>query len=61
VIRSNREAEEVSSGSIAVVVDESPDNDAVLEYGFKEARLRDAPILALGVWRWASVKFPTAS
>ena len=58
VIRSNREAEEVPSGSIAVVVDESPDNDAVLEYGFKEARLRDAPILALGVWRWGLGKIP---
>ena len=58
VIRSNREAEEVPSGSIAVVVDESPDNDAVLEYGFKEARLRDAPILALGVWRWGFGEIP---
>ncbi len=58
VIRTNREAGEVPSGSIAVVVDESPDNDAVLEYGFKEARLRDAPILALGVWRWGFGEIP---
>ena len=58
VIRSNHEAEEVPSGSIAVVVDESPDNDAVLEYGFKEARLRNAPILALGVWRWGFGEIP---
>lgn len=39
------------SGYVAVVVDDSPDNDAVLEQGFREARLRGAPVLAMGVWR----------
>jgi nucleotide-binding universal stress UspA family protein len=58
VIRSSREAGALPSGWIAVVIDESPDNDAVLEYGFKEARLRDAPILALGVWRWGFGEIP---
>ncbi len=50
VIRSNREAGESPSGWIAVVVDDSPSNDAVLEYGFAEAQLRKASILAMGVW-----------
>jgi len=58
IIRYNRDAAELGSGSIAVVVDESPDNDAVLEHGFREARLRGAPILALGVWRWGLGEIP---
>jgi nucleotide-binding universal stress UspA family protein len=58
VIRSNREAGESPSGSIAIVVDDAPDNDAVLEYGFGEARLRNAPILAMGVWRWGLGEIP---
>ena len=52
VIRSTGDGDQSHSGSIAVVVDESPGNDRVLEHGFREARLREAPILALGVWRW---------
>ncbi|BAX92944.1 universal stress protein [Mycobacterium shigaense] len=58
VIRHNRDADESQSGSIAVVVDESSGNDAVLEQGFREARLRGAPILALGVWRWGLGEIP---
>jgi nucleotide-binding universal stress UspA family protein len=58
VIRTDREAEESTSGSIAVVVDDSPGNDAVLESGFREARLRKAPILAMGVWRWGFGEIP---
>jgi nucleotide-binding universal stress UspA family protein len=58
VIRSNREGEESPSGSIAVVVDDSPGNDIVLESGFREARLRKAPILAMGVWRWGFGEIP---
>lgn len=58
VIRANREAGEPYSGSIAVVVDDSPDNDAVLEQGFREARLRKAPILAMGTWRWGFGEIP---
>lgn len=58
IIRHNRGAAESDSGSVAVVVDESPDNDAVLEHGFREARLREAPILALGVWRWGVGEIP---
>ncbi len=58
IIRSNREGAEPDSGYIAVVVDESPGNDAVLDYGFQEARLRQAPILAMGVWRWGIGEVP---
>jgi nucleotide-binding universal stress UspA family protein len=58
VIRTNREAGESHSGSIAVVVDDSPGNDAVLEHGFREARLRKASILAMGVWRWGFGEIP---
>ena len=58
VIRHNRDADESRGGSIAVVVDESPGNDAVLEHGFREARLRGASILALGVWRWGLGEIP---
>lgn len=45
-------------GWVAVAVDDSPANDAVLEHGFREARLRRAPILALGVWRWGLGEIP---
>jgi nucleotide-binding universal stress UspA family protein len=58
VIRTNREAGELHSGSIAVVVDDSPGNDAILEHGFREARLRKAPILAMGVFRWGFGEIP---
>lgn len=51
---------ESDPGYVAVVVDDSPGNDAVLEHGFREARLRGAPILALGVWRWGLGEIPYA-
>jgi nucleotide-binding universal stress UspA family protein len=50
IVRSDGQTES-DSGWVAVVVDDSLGNDAVLEEGFREARLRGAPILALGVWR----------
>ncbi|MBW0011734.1 universal stress protein [Mycobacterium sp.] len=58
VIRCDHEATERESGYVAVVVDDSPGNDAVLEQGFREARLRQAPILAMGVWRWGLGEIP---
>jgi hypothetical protein len=58
VIRSDCETGESHCRSIAVVVDDSPGNDAVLEHGFREARLRKAPILAMGVWRWGFGEIP---
>jgi nucleotide-binding universal stress UspA family protein len=38
-----------AGGLIAVSVDNSPRNDRVIQNGFAEARLRHAPLLALGV------------
>ncbi|HTQ21862.1 universal stress protein [Mycobacterium sp.] len=59
VIRDNREAEKSPSREwIAVAVGDSPGNDMVLDYGFKEAQLRKAPILAMGVWRWGLGEIP---
>jgi nucleotide-binding universal stress UspA family protein len=57
IIRANGGAQS-DSGYVAVVVDESPGNDAVLDHGFRVARLRGAPILALGVWRWGLGEIP---
>ncbi|HTX93937.1 MAG TPA: universal stress protein [Mycobacterium sp.] len=58
IIRTNRDGEQPDSGYIAVVVNESPGNDAVIEHGFREARLRQAPVLAMGVWRWGLGEIP---
>lgn len=58
IIRTDHEAAASDSAWIAVVVDDSPGNDAVLEHGFREARLRGAPILALGAWRWGLGEIP---
>jgi nucleotide-binding universal stress UspA family protein len=58
VIRSRHDAAGPEPEWIAVVVDDSPGNDAVLEHGFREARLRGKPILALGAWRWGLGEIP---
>jgi nucleotide-binding universal stress UspA family protein len=58
IIRTNHGAATSDSDWIAVVVDDSPGNDAVLAHGFREAQLRAAPILALGVWRWGLGEIP---
>jgi len=58
VIRAGHEPAVSDNGWIAVVVDDSSGNDAVLEHGFREARLREASILALGVWRWGLGEIP---
>lgn len=58
IIRTNHEAAASDSAWIAVVVDDSPGNDAVLEQGFREAQLRKAPVLAMGVWRWGVGEIP---
>jgi len=59
IIRTDREsATRKDSDWIAMVVDDAPDNDAVVEHGFRQARLRNAPILALGVWPWGFGEIP---
>lgn len=51
IIRSRRHAAPSDSGWIAVVVDDDPDNDAVVAQAMREAKLRKASLLAIGVWR----------
>jgi len=58
IIRSDRQGGKPASGYVAVVVDDSPATDPVLDQGFREARLRQAPILAMGVWRWGLGEIP---
>lgn len=53
-----RHGAEPDGGFVAVAVGESEANDAVLEHGFREARLRAAPVLAMGVWRWGLGEIP---
>jgi nucleotide-binding universal stress UspA family protein len=36
---------------IVVVVEDRADNESVIEHAMNEARLRDAPVLAVGVWQ----------
>ncbi|MCV7075489.1 universal stress protein [Mycobacterium szulgai] len=59
IIRTDHESTTVKDSDwIAIVVDDAPDNDAVVEHGFRQARLRNAPILALGVWPWGFGEIP---
>lgn len=49
IIRAHNDVSGSDDDWIAVVVDDSPDNDAVVQQATEEARLRTAPLLALGV------------
>jgi nucleotide-binding universal stress UspA family protein len=53
VIRRDEDAPLPEAGFIAVVVDDQVGNDEVVRWAMEEARVRRAPVLALGVWRWA--------
>ncbi|MBO0880503.1 MAG: universal stress protein [Mycobacterium sp.] len=53
IIRRNEQAPVPAAGFVAVVVDDQPGNDEVIGWAMEEARVRQAPVLALGVWRWA--------
>lgn len=53
IIRSDEHASLREDGFIAMVVDDHPGNDEVMRWAMEEARVRRAPVLALGVWRWA--------
>lgn len=53
IIRRDEQAPPPDAGFIAVVVDDQPGNDEVIGWAMEEARVRRAPVLALGVWRWA--------
>jgi len=51
IIRTRQHRPNPDSDLIAVAVNDSPGNDDVVERAIKEAQLRHAPVLALGVWR----------
>ncbi len=51
IIRSGQHRPKPDSPLIVVAVNDSPGNDDVVECAVKEAQLRNAPVLALGVWR----------
>ncbi|MGO9031699.1 universal stress protein [Mycobacterium sp.] len=53
IIRRTEDGPLPEAGFIAVVVDDQPGNDEVMQWAMEEARARRAPLLALGVWRWA--------
>ena len=49
IIRPDGTTRAADGGWIAVSIDRSPDSGLIIEKGFAEARLRHAPLLALGV------------
>jgi nucleotide-binding universal stress UspA family protein len=51
IIRSRQHRPKPASPLIVVAVNDSPGNDDVVEWAIKEAQLRHAPVLALGLWR----------
>jgi nucleotide-binding universal stress UspA family protein len=51
IIRTRQHRPKPDSDLIAVAVNDSPGNDDVVERAIKEAQLRHAPVLALGVWQ----------
>ena len=51
IIRTHQSRPKPGSSLIVVAVNDSPGNDDVVEQTIREAQLRHAPILALGVWR----------
>jgi nucleotide-binding universal stress UspA family protein len=56
IIRRNEYGPVPEAGFVAVVVDDQPGNDEVMQWAMEEARARRAPVLALGVWRRAVFK-----
>jgi len=51
IIRTRQHRAKPDIDLIVVAVNDSPSNDDVVERAIKEAQLRHAPVLALGVWR----------
>jgi nucleotide-binding universal stress UspA family protein len=51
IIRTRQHRPKPDVDLIVVAVNDSPGNDDVVERAIKEAQLRHAPVLALGVWR----------
>jgi nucleotide-binding universal stress UspA family protein len=53
IIRAGTHSPAPDVGFVAVVVDDHSGNEEVVRWAMEEARVRRAPVLALGVWRWA--------
>lgn len=51
IVRSAGRVSEDGPGWVVVELDETPDSAAVLQYAVEEARLRGAPLRALGAWQ----------
>ena len=51
IIRSPHQVPVSDPDWIVVVVEDHADNESVVEHAMAEARLRNAPVLALGAWR----------
>ena len=58
IIRSPHQAPASEPDWIVVVVEDHADNESVLEQAMEEARLRSAPVLAVGVWQNDFGKMP---
>jgi nucleotide-binding universal stress UspA family protein len=56
IIRRTDDGPRPKAGFIAVVVDDEPGNDEVMQWGMEEARARRAPVLALRVGHWGHRK-----
>jgi nucleotide-binding universal stress UspA family protein len=60
IIRTQQSQPKPDSALIVVAVNDSPDNDDVVEQAIKEAQLRQAPVLAVGVLRKDNGDMPNA-
>ena len=59
IIRTQQRRPKPGSSLIVVAVNDSPGNDDVVEQAIREAQLRHAPVLALGVWRRDLAEMPS--
>jgi nucleotide-binding universal stress UspA family protein len=50
IIRRTRDRPPPQTGFIAVVLDDGPGNEEAMRWAMEEARIRHAPVLALGAW-----------
>jgi nucleotide-binding universal stress UspA family protein len=60
IVRTQRSQSKPDSALIVVAINDSPDNDDVVEHAMAEAKLRHAPVLAVGVLRKDSGDVPSA-
>jgi nucleotide-binding universal stress UspA family protein len=60
IVRTQQSQPKPDSALIVVAINDSPDNDDVVEHAMAEAKLRHAPVLALGVLRKDSGNMPSA-